>query len=177
MNRLLILACSGSKTPGKDPIPARERYNGPLWQTLRKVDPDTSKAHHAYVSAKYGFGNADYEISNYNTRMTRFVADALIATGVTSYYPRAKKGLQGGMTPCATVASWTKYGRDPFGDVAICGGGLYIEVMEGLVAGFLAEGLIAKEARIVTINDQIGYMRQQLATWLNESATIRNVAV
>ena len=38
--RLLVLACSATKRPDAGYIPARERYDGPLWRTLRAVDPD-----------------------------------------------------------------------------------------------------------------------------------------
>ena len=41
--RLLILACSATKAAGEG-LAARDRYQGPLWQTLRTADPDGSKA-------------------------------------------------------------------------------------------------------------------------------------
>src|SRR5262245_37902651 len=34
-DRLLILMCSARKRGGAEPIPAIERYDGPLWQVLR----------------------------------------------------------------------------------------------------------------------------------------------
>jgi hypothetical protein len=43
-SRLLVLACSGTKRPDPGHMPAFDRYNGPLWQMLRTIDPDGSKA-------------------------------------------------------------------------------------------------------------------------------------
>lgn len=43
-HRLLILACSATKRGPPMRIPARDRYDGPLWRTLRAADPDGCKA-------------------------------------------------------------------------------------------------------------------------------------
>lgn len=50
--RLVILACSATKRPDPGYIPARERYDGPLWRTLRAVDPDGRRAEAAFLSAR-----------------------------------------------------------------------------------------------------------------------------
>jgi len=55
--RLLILACSAAKAAGEG-LAARDRYQGPLWQTLRATDPDGSKAFVCFLSAKFGLGDA-----------------------------------------------------------------------------------------------------------------------
>src|SRR3546814_1674129 len=39
-DRLLILACSATKRSRPGWIPAVDRYDGPLWQTLRAIGPD-----------------------------------------------------------------------------------------------------------------------------------------
>ena len=51
--RLLILACSATKAVGEGLV-ARNRYQGPLWQTLRAADPDGSKAFVCFLSAHLG---------------------------------------------------------------------------------------------------------------------------
>ena len=38
--RLVILPCSATKRDGPEYMPAIERYDGPLWRTLRAADPD-----------------------------------------------------------------------------------------------------------------------------------------
>jgi hypothetical protein len=45
-------------------MPARERYDGPLWRTLRAADPDGSRAKVAFLSARYGFRAADTSIQD-----------------------------------------------------------------------------------------------------------------
>ena len=47
-------------------MPARDRYDGPLWRTLRHVDRDGSKAKVAFLSARYGFRTADTPIELYD---------------------------------------------------------------------------------------------------------------
>ena len=48
--RLLILACSTTKRDGPATMLAIERYDGPLWRTLRAVDPHGEKAQVAFLS-------------------------------------------------------------------------------------------------------------------------------
>jgi hypothetical protein len=40
MKRLIILACSARKKGGPEPVPAIERYDGPMWQILRNFMRD-----------------------------------------------------------------------------------------------------------------------------------------
>lgn len=167
--RLVILGCSATKlhTPGY--IPASERYNGPLWQTLRTVDPDGTRAAHAFFSARYGFGSADHPIEDYNTRLTPELVRAMIAGGLGTRWPRPpsrKKPDSYGIHAACTMYSMTEHGRAPFDDVAIVGGELYIEAMRAFVALFRAGGYVTADARLTEINAPIGYMRQQLREWL-----------
>ena len=84
--RLLILACSSSKAEGED-LSARDRYTGPLWQTLKAADPDGSLAHVAFLSARYGFGHSRDPLPHYNTLLTAKTADTMIQRGLAGYYP------------------------------------------------------------------------------------------
>lgn len=77
--RLLILACSATKRRAPGLMPARERYDGPLWRTLRAADPDSVKASVAFFSAKYGFGCAATPIADYEARLTQADAQTMIA--------------------------------------------------------------------------------------------------
>jgi hypothetical protein len=54
--RFLILACSATKRPDPAPIPARDRYDGLLWRTLRATDPRGRRARVGILSARYGSG-------------------------------------------------------------------------------------------------------------------------
>src|SRR3546814_11987320 len=54
-HRLLILACSATKRSRPGWIPAVDRYDGPLWQTLRAIGPDRQDPKVAVLSTRYGF--------------------------------------------------------------------------------------------------------------------------
>lgn len=135
--RLLILACSGTKQADPGYMPARERYDGPLWRTLRFVDPDGRKAKVAFLSARYGFRAADAPIEDYDARLTADLAARIIAGGMTTRWPRppsARRPDRYGMHPGAEIASLSRYGAEPFDDIALVGGSLYLAVMRACSA-------------------------------------------
>lgn len=82
MARLLVLACSATKRPDPDCIPAIARYDGPLWRTLRATDPEGRAAKVAFLSARYGFRDAATRIVDYDAGLTQDLADRMIAGGV-----------------------------------------------------------------------------------------------
>lgn len=167
--RLLVLACSAMKRRDADYMPARLRYDGPLWRTLRSVDPDGTRAKVAFLSAHYGFRDAETSIAYYNARLTPDLAGRMIAGGMTTRWPRPRRRNgpdNAGMHPGHEIASMSRYGREPFGDVALVGGGLYLTVMSAMLAGFQRMGCVATDAAVTTINGSIGHMRQDLRRWL-----------
>ena len=166
---LLVLACSATKRPDPGRIPARHRYDGPLWRTLRATDPDDRLARVAFLSARFGFRDARTEIEGYDARLTCDLADRMIAGGVTTRWPRPRSPRRPdncGMHLGAEIAQITDYAREPMEDVALVGGHLYLDVMRALLEGFRAMGAIEPEARIVEISWPIGLMRQNLRAWL-----------
>lgn len=168
-NRLLILACSATKRGGAERIPAIERYDGPLWRTLRHVDPDGRKARVAFVSARYGFRDADSLIEAYDARMTEDVAACMIAGGIGLRWPRPRtqrRVMPEGQHPGMHIARMVRRGDRPIGDVALVGGWLYLRVMRAFIAEFQQLGKVALDARIVEINAPIGVMRRELRAWL-----------
>lgn len=127
--RLLVLACSATKRPDPGHLPARERYDGPLWRTLRATDPD-GRAKVAFLSARYGFRAADTPIQDYEARLTPDLAAPMISGGMPTRWPRPpspRKPDNYGMHPGAEIASLSGYGRDPLDEVALVGGDLYLE--------------------------------------------------
>ena len=74
--RLLILACSATKAAGEG-LAARDRYQGPLWQTLRATDPDGSKTFVCFLSAKFGLGDARSVLPHYDRVLTDADADRM----------------------------------------------------------------------------------------------------
>src|SRR5262245_57068777 len=74
MKRLLILACSATKRPDPDRLPALERYDGPAFRTLRaflRNDPDRASTLDLLIlSAEFGLIAGDTPIPVYNRCMT-----------------------------------------------------------------------------------------------------------
>jgi hypothetical protein len=169
--RLLVLACSATKRSELGRIPARRRYDGPLWRTLRTVDPNDRLARVAFLSARFGFRDARTEIEDYDARLSKELAERMIAGGVTTRWPRpsaANRPDTRGMHAGAEIVSMTRHQTEPFQDVALAGGSLDLAVMRPLIAGFRDMGAIDADARIVEINGPIGRMRQELRGWLLE---------
>lgn len=171
-HRLLILSCSATKRDDPGWIPAIERYDGPLWQTVRAVDPDRQRIKVAVLSARYGFLDARAPVENYDTRLTADLAGRMIAGGMTTRWPRPpspRKPDTYGDSPGCQIASLSNHGTRPFTDVALAGGRLYLDVMRGFVEGFRELRCVAPDARITEINAGIGFMRQQIRAWLEET--------
>jgi hypothetical protein len=104
-SRLLILACSATKRDGADRMPAIERYDAPLWRTLRAVDPHGEKAKVAFLSAHLGFRAASTPIEMYNARMTEPMAAAMKAGDLGTRWPKPK--TQRNVMPSASIPACT----------------------------------------------------------------------
>jgi len=165
-SRLLILACSQTKRPGPEPMRAIERYNGPLWQTLRAADPLKHNVGVAFVSARYGFSSAWREIDDYNLRLTPELAEQMLTNGIMNQWPTPIAGEWNSFAIPQLCSANLK--SSPIDDIALVGGHLYVSVMRGFVEQFQAQTkYVKRDARIVEINDCIGYMRQSLTSWIN----------
>ena len=159
-NRLLILACSAMKSAASQPLPAVDRYRGPVWGTWRSIDPTQQLAHVTVLSAKHGWIDGNDYILDYDQRMTSDRGRELLEQGVTAEVR-------------AMLSEASAYGRAPFDEVCIVGGHLYQGVAQELVreaAEQMAYPPFTADVRIVEICDQIGFMRQQLRRWLTAEA-------
>lgn len=170
--RLLILSCSMTKRDGPQYMLARDRYDGPLWRTLRHVDPDERKARVAFLSAEYGFREARWtNIEKYEKRMTPELAASMKAGGLGTRWPRPKtqrRVMASGEHPGMHIASMTRYCREPFVEVCLVGGVLYLDVMNHFVELFRKNGAITGSAPVTEICGSIGIMRRQMTAWLNQ---------
>ncbi len=169
--RLLILGCSSRKKPDPGWMPAFDRYDGPLWQTLRTVDPTRSKTTVAYLSARYGFGDAATPIEDYNLRLTPDLAARMIAGGVNTRWPRPPKPRDPdtfGDSAAVNITSMSRFGDSPFEEVALVGGQIYLSVMRPLIPEFIRLGGVTPTAKITEINDTIGLMRRALRQWVDK---------
>ncbi|MCF1475067.1 hypothetical protein FS763_24495 [Agrobacterium vitis] len=167
--RLLVLACSATKNDGPRYLRAVERYNGPLWQTLRATDPKGELAKTAFLSAHLGFRAANTPIPSYNVPMTPQIAAAMKAGNLGTRWPQQKtrkRVMPSGEHPGMHIASMTDFGRLPFSSVALAGGHRYIEIMLELLRLFRVSGYVDDNASVTVINGPIGKMRRDLRVWL-----------
>lgn len=176
--RLLILACSQRKKAGAEYMPAIERYDGPLWQTLRTTElPDNLAV--MFLSAKYWLGRESTPIDDYNARLT------------PETYERVSGGRHHGMPDFPGYCELTRHMRSSvielrdaaeavaerlgddyrrlFEDVAIVGGHLYLRAMRReVVRASYTDGswTVDPRARVTEINGSIGIMRRELRAWI-----------
>jgi len=189
--RLLILACSSAKAEGEGLV-ARDRYQGPLWQTLRAADPDGQRAFVCYVSAELGLGDARTVLPHYDRVLTDADADRMVSGGTSACYPALSPSKR--MTAAAKLRAATQHGPrrspstvltllereldQPFRDVAICGGHRYMRVACSWLADFRSMRQVAADAPVASakpevcavINAPIGRMRAGLRAWLDADA-------
>src|SRR3546814_20691339 len=69
-------------------MPAIDRYDGPIRQTLRVVNPDRRLTRVAVLSARYGFRDATAPVEDYDTSLTRDFMERMIAGGLTTRWHR-----------------------------------------------------------------------------------------
>ena len=165
--RLLILACSATKSEEAGRVPAFLRYQGPLWQTLRTVDAQDVTT--CFLSAKFGFNTSTYPLPAYDARMTKEHAAEMIRLGtVEGTWPRTKPGTLPGFHALAVISGITHHGDRPITEICICGGELYLQVMRAFIEEFKAHGELAQDIKVVEINGGIGEMRHDLRAWLEK---------
>jgi antitoxin VapB len=126
-HRLLILACSNVKRVSVRPMPARDRYDGPLWQTLRHADPLEQKARVAFVSARCGFRAATSPVEQYDCLLSEEIAGRMKAGGLGTRWPRPDihRGIILPREHAGKhIHAMTRGGTKPFDDFCLVGGAL-----------------------------------------------------
>lgn len=113
--KLIAMACSATKSKEPGMIPALNRYDGPMWQTLRIALRDVREMPQVwFLSARYGFQLATLPIPHYEHRLTdapatmgnvdgfaRSVAaaDAVLFAGGHIYRDQMTKAVGGRIMP------------------------------------------------------------------------------
>lgn len=180
--RLLILACSARKKPGPAWMPAMDRYDGPLWQTLRST-PQPENLVVMALSAKYGLFRAWLAIDLYDESMTLELARAAATENVCDpFHPLYRPHWGGAVNELSDAAEairlrmGTRY-CEQFQDVCLVGGWKYLPTMRRYVNHFRSWGgsqetIIAGDARVTEVNGAIGRMRQAMRSWICEADRI-----
>jgi hypothetical protein len=180
MDRLLILSCSQTKRADAGLLPARQRYNGPLWQTLRCVDPDAQLAQCFALSARYGLLRDDEGIPDYNNLMTRDRAQEMAANPICQAWHRPELPRQleerGDRWSAGAVLNRTAKPDAGWREVCVVGGHLYLPVAEAIVRDLTLFGHVQPGAPVRVINGEIGNMRAALRAWLVEALALRRAA-
>lgn len=139
---LICLACSGRKIKTLGEVPAIDRYNGPMWQTLRAALAECAAPPEIWVlSARYGFIPATTRIIDYDQTLNDRLADKMARE--CQYEPQIFAG---------EVARADR--------VLFAGGRLYRETMAR------AAGIEA--VRATHTSGGIGEQRAQLRAWIAE---------
>lgn len=182
--RLLVLACSATKSKQSGAVPARERYTGPLWLTLKATDPGGRLAFASVLSAHLGWQPADTAVENYERRLTPERAAELLGGGLAHGWPRRMRNgyeVPGAPNACQWLARasgrmWDRRSTTPFTEVCLVGGADYITVEKAFAAEAVTRGYLAADCRVTVLNDQIGHMRKALRAWLEAGAVLENGA-
>ncbi len=167
--RLLLLSCSQRKLATTGAIPARQRYNGPLWQTLRLADPTNKLAACAALSAWHGLLVSSTPTASYDYMMNQPLVDRVLASPdpLDFIWPSGKTGgMPGSSLTRETIRLLTRDKELPFHEVALAGGALYQDVMRAFLAAFRAQGFVIPNPTICVINGRISEMRRDLKNWL-----------
>lgn len=151
--KLIIMSCSGTKRADAAPLRAIDRYDGPMWKTLRASLARNAEASAAYdagdlriwvLSALYGFIDAATEVPNYDRRMTPEIL--------------AKMGRD-----CSCDFQHIEGMVDQADAVMFAGGSMYRDAMWRASGGHLHHIMKIDE----TDRGGIGDHRAQLSAWLD----------
>jgi hypothetical protein len=143
MSRLLIVRCSDRKRGPAEPIPALERYYGPLWQTLLtylRDHPNWTDDLDIYVlSAAFGLIPALRAVPWYDLKMTPERADELRPP---------------------VLATFQELMQQPYAQVCLAMSQRYLQAMQGW------EALVPQQTAVTVTDGTDGVKRQQLRAWL-----------
>ena len=128
----------------------RDRYGGPLWQTLRASDPDGGKAFVCFLSAQFGLGDARDLLPHYDRVLTDADADRMAGSGTWACYPELSQSSRMSMaaklraarqhgplrSPSGVLTLLARELGQPFRAVAICGGHRYVRVASSWLPDF-----------------------------------------
>ena len=149
MTALIVMACSGKKHPGAERMPAIDRYQGPMWGTLRAALNELGEAEKPevwFLSAKYGFHPASLGILDYEQKLTEHRARDLLSN---------------------PNSNWREFAQaaHSMDRIMLAGGFVYRDAMRRAIGKLPMQGaspLIAE-----TDGGGIGHHRAQLRQWIS----------
>ena len=140
---MLALACSATKRSGAGEMPAIDRYDGPLWRTLRSALRETrADVDIWFLSARYGFQPAALAIADYEQVLTPARAAELLRLPTSNHAPFRTAALSAG-------------------PILLAGGQLYRDTMRRAIGVHLPD-------MAETAGGGIGHHRAALRSWIQE---------
>ena len=150
MNSLLIISCSQRKVEFPEPLAAINRYDGPAYRTLRKLEREGRFPEHldvVIISAKYGLLRYEQPIENYDQRMTPERAAAL------------RPKIQADLEHLIWDARGYLFSRGAYDEVFINLSKVYMRTLEGFHWGLLST---------LKASGGIGQKTSQMKAWIEE---------
>ncbi|TWA81558.1 hypothetical protein FBY14_12450 [Azospirillum brasilense] len=157
--RVLVLPCSATKRRDRAPLPARDRYTGPLWLSYRAAVAEIGAAPRTLVlSAEFGLIDADTPIPHYERRLDDDRAVDIAAD------PAQLDRL------AAAIGAAT--------EVYVTGGALYRATVTAMVKALRITGRVPPDLALIAPDGLgIGEQRAALRAWLAAAAPARAAAV
>jgi hypothetical protein len=165
MTRLIVMACSATKSDAAEFMTAKDRYTGPVWQTLKAVDPRGELAHVTAFSAEYGWIDGAHLIRNYDRKMDTARAAHFVACA--DHFEQLGCPVLDSSWHALLTQAYNR-GEGRITEICIVGGHLYQAAARAAVETAIANcpSYFDVNVEIVSICDQIGYMRRRLREYL-----------
>lgn len=144
MSRAVFLSCSRTKRPASGPLPAVERYDGPLFRVLRGYlgDAEGDVPSVWVISAKYGLISGQEKIRNYDQMLKNELG--------APFLRMVGKGLQGA------------YESEPWDEALMLGGEQYRRAVT------LGAATISPAPPLRLVGGSIGAQASTLRRWLRQ---------
>jgi hypothetical protein len=141
MSRLLIIGCSRRKRLDPEPIPAIDRYDGPLFRCLRRyLAMHPAQSLRLFVlSAAYGLISADAPIPYYDERLA------------TQRVPAMRHRVMAQLSE--------QIGAETFEEICVCAGHLYQKLLE-------LDELDRRTRNLILVGGPSGKQLARLHDWL-----------
>lgn len=152
--KMIVMSCSATKRPDEADLRAIDRYDGPMWKTLRARLAELPRAQAALesgelsivvLSAQFGFMNWADMIPNYERLMTKSRADEVATWGSCEPFK-----VRDGVHDCEAIL--------------FAGGELYRSAMWKASKATAADRAKISE----TDGSGVGHHRAELSAWLEE---------
>lgn len=147
---LILMACSATKLDS--PAPAKEFYQGVMWQSLRANMPGGQDPHIVVLSAMHGFIPGSAVVAPYDKLMT----------------PVRARELEFDLEQFIEAVEWPEDATR----ILLAGGGLYRYLMRRMVGELIRAGKLAGALEISEVSGGIGLQRSQIGKFVRDPSAL-----